>query len=83
MDYSTSMFFVCHEFTLKRKFVQIRIFGNQQSVVSLFFKVSLFILRERQSVNGEGQRERTLNRVYVLSAEPDMGLEPVNREMVT
>ena len=37
-----------------------------------FFKVCLFILRER----GESERERILNRLHTGSVELDAGLEP-------
>ena len=31
----------------------------------------------------EGERERILHRVCTVSTEPDAGLEPMNREIVT
>ena len=57
------------------------------SVTSLFFlSFYLLILREREGA-GEGQRERRRERIpsrlYTVSAEPSMGLDPTNREIMT
>ena len=49
------------------------------TISSLYF-VYLFQKRERA---GEGQRERLPSRLCTIRAEPDAGLEPMNREMVT
>ena len=55
-----------------------------------FFKLYLFILREGSSVSGGGaerererERERIPNRLHAVSAELDVGLDPVNREIMT
>ena len=52
------------------------------------FEVYLFILRERQrDREHEGGAEREVGRIpsrlHALSAKPDMGLKPANREAVT
>ena len=51
-------------------------------------KVYLFILREKEStIRGRaerhGERERILSRLHTVSAEPNMGLELTNREIMT
>ena len=56
-----------------------------------FFSVCLFILRERARecacVSREGQRERERDRIpsrlCAVIAEPDMGLDPMNHEIMT
>ena len=63
------------------------------SIIVLFF-LSLFIYfervrereREKASSSGgraekEGERERIPNRLHIVSAEPDSGLEPMNIEV--
>ena len=57
--------------------------GNKIVVVIV---LSLFILRERKSAGGKGaerRRDRIPSRLRAVSAEPDAGLEPVNREIMT
>ena len=44
--------------------------------------------RQRQSMSGEGQRKRETesdagSRLQGVSTEPDAGLEPTNREIMT
>ena len=52
-----------------------------------FFNFSLltvYSLRERERMSGEGQRERREripSRLHTVSTEPAMGLEPTNREI--
>ena len=56
----------------------------------LFF-LSLFVLRERERTHvhtskgrgGERGRERIPNRLCSVSVEPDMGLGPMNHEVMT
>ena len=50
-----------------------------------FFKNCLFILREREERTqaGEEQRETIPSRLYAVSTEPDMGLDLMNREIMT
>lgn len=44
-------------------------------------------LRERESTSGgrgsERARERIPNRLFIVSTEPDLGLDPRNREIMT
>ena len=40
----------------------------------------MFILREGE---GKGQRERIPSRFHAVYPEPDVGLEPVNHEIMT
>ena len=48
-------------------------------------KILLFWERNREKACawGEGQRERIPSTLHAVSTEPDMGLELMNREMVT
>ena len=46
----------------------------------------LFILREREREQGRGRerrRERIPRRLHTVSTEPDVGLKPPNREIMT
>ena len=47
----------------------------------------IYFERERYSANGRwGQRERREripSRLHIVSAEPDVGLEPTNHEIMT
>ena len=57
-------------------------------ILFLFSSFYLFILREREQGRGrererERGRERIPSRLHTLSAEPDVGLEVTNREIVT
>ena len=52
------------------------------------FLVYLFILRERDRKYGRGrerqrERERIPSRLCAVSAEPDVGLDPTNHEVMT
>ena len=49
-----------------------------------FLFLSLFILRESErECRGGTERERIPSRLCTVSTEPHMGLEPMNREIVT
>ena len=59
--------------------------------MNIFFKF-IFFLRERKSTCadvqvGEGpretERERIPSRSHTVSTEPDIGLEPMNQEIIT
>ena len=50
--------------------------------LKVFFKVQLFVLREREREREQG-RERIPSRVHTIGTEPDTGLEPANREVMT
>ena len=57
-----------------------------KSVIIIFFKVYLFILRERQQGRDrerERGRERIPSRLHAVSMEPNSGLDPTNEEMMT
>ena len=62
-------------------------FSQKTAPLSLLNISFLFSLREREHAQaGEGQREREReipSRLSAFSAEPDMGLELTNREIVT
>ena len=52
-----------------------------------FFYIYLF-LRDRESTSGEGQREKETeskagSRLRAVSTEPDAGLKPTDREIMT
>ena len=49
--------------------------------VNFFFKFIYLFLRVGRG--RERERERTASRLCTVSTEPDMGLEPMNREVVT
>ena len=57
----------------------------------IFFLINLFYFerereRERERTRaqvGEGQRERIPSRLHIVSAEPDAGLELMDREIMT
>ena len=57
--------------------------------VAFFFNVCLFIYFESKRVSehelGKGQRkrERIPSRLHAVSTEPDVGLNPTNREIMT
>ena len=60
--------------------------GSPQNFSLIFFKFYLFILRERERMGRGGAekgRERIPSRFRADSAEPAMGLELTNREIVT
>ena len=48
----------------------------------LFIYLFTYLLRE-QAGKGQRERERELSRVLAVSAEPDVGLELTNREIMT
>ena len=48
----------------------------------IFFYVYLFILRGKEGQR-ERERERTPSRLLAASTEPDVGLDPINREITT
>ena len=52
---------------------------------SSVFNVYLFILRERESTSRgrEREKERILSRLCIVSREPDIGLDPMNCEIMT
>ena len=45
--------------------------------------IIIIIIFERERVGEEGQRERIPSRLRTVSTEPDVGLEPTNRETTT
>ena len=65
--------------------------GIHKSGVTFFINIDifsyyLFILRESVCASGGGAergRERISNRLWTVSAEPDLGLEPTNWEIMT
>ena len=58
-----------------------------EHIFDTFLNVYLFILRHRERERaGEGQRERRKripSRLRTISVEPDTGLDPMNREIMT
>ena len=60
--------------------------GESVLLYQLFFKVYLFILREKAQVGegqGERERERIPSRLCADSIWPNAGLEPTNWEITT
>ena len=60
--------------------------GESVLLYQLFFKVYLFILREKAQVRewqGERERERIPSRLCADSTEPDTELDLMNREIMT
>ena len=61
--------------------------GTFVVVLNLFFFFKwLFILKEREQVSRGGTergRERIPSRLHTVSTEPDTGLEPTNRGIMT
>ena len=53
--------------------------------ISFFFFFTKFIYfeRERESREGQRGRERIPSRLHTVSEEPDVGLEVMNREIMT
>ena len=50
-------------------------------LIKIFFKVYLFIFRDRDSMNGGvGERERIPSRLLAASTEPNAGLQPMNHQ---
>ena len=58
--------------------------GSLPSLKKFFF--SLFFEREREREQGRGRergKARILSRLHTVSAEPDLGLEIMNHEIMT
>ena len=52
--------------------------------LSFFFFLLIYLERERvQGRSRERERKRIPRRLHAVSAEPDAGLEPTNRELMT
>ena len=72
-------FFSSHIICLSSKFLYL---------VSFFFLVFIYFERERMHVHEQGrdrerERERIPSRLRAVSAEPDVGLELTNHEIMT
>ena len=48
-----------------------------------YFLKPAYFARESAGQVGEGQRERIPSRPHTVGTEPDVGLEPMNREIMT
>ena len=56
----------------------------ESDLFGFLFKVYLFILRKRGWGGADRGREREIpSRLCAVRAEPDMGLEPMNSEIMT
>ena len=58
----------------------------RKEIVFFFFLVYLFCVREKQSEQGRGrerEEDRIPSRLLAPGAEPDLGFNPMNREIMT
>ena len=71
---------------MAQQFYTIATACHDKCILFFFFKVYLFILRERKTKRGGGperQRERIPRRFLAVRAEADVRREPTNLEIMT